>query len=199
MFNFRKSLNKFLKKTHLEKTYLAGTEFFNKYAINRIIPFIPSWTVRKLYYKLMGVKIGNHSFIDQGVYILGPKGLKIGNNTHINQGCFLDARGGLTIGNDISISHYAKFVTGGHDWNSPYFDGKFLPIVIEDYAWIGVNAIIMQGISVKEGAVIGTGSILTKDAEPYYLYLGIPAKKIKERNRNLLYHPLEGENHFRYL
>lgn len=127
-----------------------------------------------------------------------PGRLEIGDNTHINQGCFLDARGGLKIGNNVSISHYSKLISGGHDWNSPNFEGIFLPINIEDYVWIGVNSIVLQGVTIKEGSVIGSGSVVTKDTDPYYLYLGIPAKKIKQRINHLTYTPLKGENHFRY-
>ena len=132
-------------------------------------------------------------------YILGPGNLKIGNYVHINQWCFLDARGGLTIKDNVSISHYSKFVTGGHDWNDPEFAGVFLPIIIEDYVWIGVQCIILQNTVISEGSVIGSGSLITKDTDSYGLYVGVPGKKIKSRIDNLYYHPLINEGHFRFL
>ena len=113
----------------------------------------------------------------------------------------MDARGegGIEIGNNVSISHYAKLITGGHDWNSPVFEGVFKPIRIKNYVWIGVGSSILQGVTVEEGCVIATGAVVTKDTIPYGLYVGCPAKRIKDRIRDVIYHPLEGENHFRYL
>ncbi len=188
-------------KTLLTPSYQALIRFFDRYLLNRFIPYLPFWTIRKLYYRWMGVRFGKHSFIDQNVYILNPRGLRLGDHVHINQGCFLDARGkgGIEIGNNVSISHYAKLITGGHDWNSPDFEGVFKPIFIKDYTWIGIGCIILQGVTVEEGCVIATGSVVTKDTLPYGLYIGCPAKRIKDRIRNLVYHPLDGENHFRYL
>lgn len=192
-------MNKGLRRL-LIPPYEAVTRFFNRYLLNRFIPFLPSWTLRKFYYRLCGVSFGKHSFIDQNVYILNPRGLKLGDYVHINQGCFLDARAkeGIIIGNNVSISHYAKLITGGHDWNSPTFAGVFKPIHIQDYVWIGVSSIIMQGVDIAEGCVIATGAVVTKDTTPYGLYIGCPAKKVKDRIKNLVYHPLAGENHFRY-
>lgn len=184
----------------MSPAYQAIIRFFNRYLLNRLIPIIPFWTIRKIYYRWMGIRLGYHSFIDQNVYILNPRGLKLGDYVHINQGCFLDARGqgGIEIGNNVSISHYAKLITGGHDWNSPTFEGIFKPIYIKDYAWIGVGCIILQGVTIAEGSVIASGAVVSKDTQAYGLYIGCPAKKIKDRIKNLVYHPLEGENHFRY-
>ena len=54
-------------------------------------------------------------------------------------------------------------------------------IVIQDDCWIGFGAQIMPGITIAEGCVIGAGSIVTKNTEPYSVYVGIPARKISER------------------
>lgn len=104
----------------------------------------------------------------------------------------------MTFGNNISVSHYSKIISGGHDWNDPNFEGVFLPILIEDYAWIGVQTIILQGVTVGKGTVIASGCLINKDAAPNSLYAGIPARKIKERSKEMNYHPLEKEQHFRF-
>ena len=131
--------------------------------------------------KLLGVKIGKRAIIDMGYYILGSTRLIIGEKCHINRQCMLDARGGITIGNNVSISHCVKIVSGSHNYNSRHFDYEAAEIFIEDNVWIGINAIILKGVRIGEGAVIAAGAIVTKDCEPYGVYAGIPAKKVGVR------------------
>jgi acetyltransferase-like isoleucine patch superfamily enzyme len=59
--------------------------------------------------------------------------------------------------------------------------------VIEDHVWIGARAIISPGVRIGEGAVIGAGSVVTRDVEPYTIVAGNPARFIKERSRDLRY------------
>ena len=137
---------------------------------------------------MVKTKIGKKSVIMKSNYIIAPNHLSLGNYTHINRGCTLDARGNLTIGNNVSISYNVSLMTGGHDVNSSLFQGVYLPIVIEDYVWIGVNSTVLQGVTIGKGAVIAAGSVVTKDVAPYTIVGGIPARKIGERNNNLDYH-----------
>jgi acetyltransferase-like isoleucine patch superfamily enzyme len=53
------------------------------------------------------------------------------------------------------------------------------PIVIEDEAWIGCRVIILKGVTVGRGAIVGAGSVVTKDVPPYTLAAGNPARVIK--------------------
>lgn len=54
-------------------------------------------------------------------------------------------------------------------------------VVIKDDVWIGFGAIIMPGVNIGEGCVIGAGAVVTKNCEPYGVYVGVPAKLIKKR------------------
>lgn len=191
-FNLKKFLyfNKCLcghliKKTKLYKWIKAiGTE----YVLNDILPHIPFWAVRKFFFRVMKVHIGNKSFVMKKNYIMAPNHLYIGNYTHINRGCTLDARGNITIGDNVSISHNVSIMTGSHDVNSRHFQGVYLPVVINDYVWIGIGSVILQGVSIGEGAIVAAGSVVTKDVEPYSIVGGIPAKRIGTRNKDLDYH-----------
>ena len=113
--------------------------------------------------------------------------MTIGSDTHINRQCTLDARGGLTIGSSVSISHGVIIMSGSHDVNSKHFNGKFLPINISDYVWIGCGAIILQNVNIGKGAVIAAGAVVTKDIPPYSIAAGVPAKIIGERTKDLDY------------
>lgn len=117
-----------------------------------------------------------------------PNNLRIGNYTHINRGCTIDARGGITIGNNVSVSHGVTLLTGTHDYRSPHFRAAYLPITIDNYAWLGANCTILSNVHVGEGAVVAAGAVVTHDVDPYTIVGGVPAKKIGTRPRGLDYH-----------
>jgi acetyltransferase-like isoleucine patch superfamily enzyme len=160
---------------------------FLEYCVNDILPHIPFWSVRRWYIRLWGARIGKGSFIMKKNYILNPNRLTMGTYSHINRGCTIDCRGNVMIGNNVSISHGVYIMTGSHDHQSKDFMGRFLPITIDDYVWIGVGAIILQNVHIGKGAVICAGAVVTKDVGDYEIVGGVPAKKIGERTRDLDY------------
>ena len=62
------------------------------------------------------------------------------------------------------------------------------PIVIDDYAWIATNSIILPGVTIGKGAVVGAGSVVTKSVPPYQVVAGNPARIVKERTLKELSH-----------
>ena len=189
--NFRKFTFMLKRMFHTFRTsnrvYDWARAFVMEYIVNSICPHIPFWWLRRKMLSLSNIKLGKGSFIMRKVYIMEPPRLTIGNHSHINRGCLLDARGNINIGDNVSVSHDVKLVTGGHDAQSANFIGIFKPITIDDYAWIGVGATVLQGIRIGEGAVVAAGALVTKDVPPYTIVAGVPAKKIGERNRRLSY------------
>ena len=153
-----------------------------EYLPNDILPHIPFWTLRRWLLKAIGVKMGKGTFVMKSNYWISPNMVSVGSFSHINRGCVIDGRGGLTIGNSVSVSFGVYLMTGGHDASSSSFAGKFRPIVIDDYAWIGVGAKILQGVHIGQGAVVAAGAVVTKDVPPYDVVAGVPAVKISERN-----------------
>ena len=69
-----------------------------------------------------------------------------------------------------------------HDVQSEDFHAVMEPVVIEDYVFIGPRAIILPGVTVKKGAIIAAGAVVTKDVEPFDIVAGVPAKPIGKRN-----------------
>ncbi|MGG6545387.1 UNVERIFIED_CONTAM: glycosyltransferase [Prevotella sp. 15_C9] len=177
LFSFKKSL--------LYKWIYA---FAMEYVVNDILPHIPFWNIRKKYLQAVRIQIGKQSFIMKKCYINNANKIIIGDYSHINRNCLLDGRGGITIGNNVSISHNVQIITGSHDVNSKTFDASYLPILINDFAWIGIGATILQGIEIGEGAVVCANAVVTKDVAPYTIVGGVPAKQIGIRNKDLDYH-----------
>lgn len=155
---------------------------------NVIINKIPSRTIRLAYYKLMGMKIGKKSVIYRRAEILAPHKIEIGKNTSIGWFVNLDGRGGLKIGSNTNISSYTQFITGTHDIDSlDFVTGHFKPITIGSHVWICTGAMILPGITIGDGAVVAAGSVVTKDVESYTVVGGNPAKKIRDRRKDLDY------------
>lgn len=187
----KKTIN-FLKKFCLtclttSNIYPSLRKLFLFKITNTIVPHIPFWGIRKCWFKSIRATIGNNSYIDRNCYIMDANRLTVGKDTHINRQCTLDARGGLTIGNSVSISHGVFIMSGSHDINSKHFKGKFLPIHISDYVWIGCGAIILQNVNIGKGAVIAAGAVVTKNIPPYSIAAGVPAKIIGKRTTELDY------------
>lgn len=100
----------------------------------------------------------------------------------------------LYIGDYVCIGGESVILMGGNnthrtDWFNDY---PFMDKIVESYeakgdtvigdgVWIGMRAVILPGVKIGEGAVIGTGAVVTKDVEPYSIVAGNPAKEIKKR------------------
>lgn len=167
--------------------YKYTRSFILEYMVNSVLPHIPFWSWRRCYLRRLGMKIGEGSFIMKRNYFINANLITIGQHSHINTQCIIDGRGGLTIGSSVSISHRVNIMTGSHDYRSKNFQGIFKPIVIEDYAWIGVGATILQGVTIGRGAVVCAGAVVSKDVPPYTVVAGIPAHPIGSRPADLDY------------
>lgn len=130
--------------------------------------------------KMAGIKVGRESVIQSGRFFSFGK-LEIGSNSIINSGCYLDNRRGIFIGNNVVIAHDSKFYTLGHDYNDPTFRTKGASIRIEDYVIIFANAQVMPGVTIKKGAVILSGSVVTKDVDEMTVMGGNPARPVRRR------------------
>ncbi len=158
------------------------------YICNRVISKIPSHRFRIFMYKqLMNFKIGKGSTVFMNCSFDCSRNFIIGQNSVINSGCRLDNRGTIIIGDNVSISQEVIILTADHDVNSTMGEGILKKVILEDYSWIGTRALILPGVTIKKGAVVAAGAIVTKDVEEYSIVVGVPAKHIKYRNRNLQY------------
>lgn len=152
--------------------------------LNRFVNCIPSWTIRRFFYKYYGMKIHTGARIGIGTVVVYPSGIEIGHRSIVNENCFIDGRGGLRIGRDTSISTYTKIVTGSHDYNSDTFEHIRKLTIIGDRVWIGINAVILDGSRIKNRSVIGASSVVKGLVEEDSIVIGNPAKPVKKRQLN---------------
>jgi acetyltransferase-like isoleucine patch superfamily enzyme len=137
------------------------------------------------------IVLGDFCEVHRGVQLLAYGGhIRIGNFCSINPGCLLYGHGGLNIGNDVRIAAGTIIVPANHNFE----DGDrlireqgetCLGVTIGNDIWLGAHAIVLDGVTVADGCVIGAGSVVTKSTEPYGIYVGNPARRVKERKSSV--------------
>ena len=108
------------------------------------------------------------------------KNLHIGKNVFINSGCCFQDQGGITIGDGALIGHNVVMATLNHS-EDPETRGNLhpAPIHIGRNVWIGASAIILPGVTIGDGAIVGAGSVVTRDVPENMIVTGVPARILR--------------------
>lgn len=135
--------------------------------------------------------IGAHSVIDDFVKIKHVGGLgsvEIGEEVYINSCCVFYSGNGIKIGNKVLIGPNCNIVPTNHNFDSidlPIRNQGFQDskggVIIEDDVWLGANVTLLDGAIIRKGCIIAAGAVVNGPTEPFGIYAGIPAKKIKSR------------------
>jgi acetyltransferase-like isoleucine patch superfamily enzyme len=161
---------------------------FTLYAWNRILTFFPSHHLRRAWLtRVMGFSIHPSSAILMGCTFDAKRGLTIGRNSVINENCRIDTRGGIAIGKNVVISSEAVILTATHDPKSPQFEGVMQSVLIHDFAWVGLRALILPGVILGKGSIVAAGAVVTKSVRPGDTVAGVPARVIASGRSDLHY------------
>ncbi|WP_312805252.1 acyltransferase [Agrobacterium cavarae] len=135
--------------------------------------------------------IGENCVVDSFVKIKPAGGngdVVIGSSSYINSGCVLYSGSGITIGNNVLIAANCTLAPANHDFRDPdrlIREQGFLPskggIRVENDVWIGANSVILDGAYLREGCVIGAGSIVRGEVPSYAIMGGNPLKILGSR------------------
>ncbi len=159
------------------------------------------------------VRLGSGSYLDHGVYLHAcPAGITIGDGTYvmknailhvynfrdlphagirigqrslIGEACILRGQGGITIGDDVFLAPLVQMLAVNHvyhDTTQPIsLQGITCQgITVRDGAWIGSGAIILDGVTVGRNAVVGAGAVVTRDVPDYCVVVGNPARVVRD-------------------
>ncbi|WP_345950878.1 MULTISPECIES: acyltransferase [unclassified Mucilaginibacter] len=149
--------------------------------------------LRRVIYRRYQIGPGFHSGIR--VRIWARQKIVIGKNFYIGRDSFIESD--VVIGDNVLWANRVALV-GRYDHNYQQVgvpvrlasqirdkDYNWLGLdnltVIGDDVWVGYGCIIMSGVRIGTGSIIAAGSVVTKNVEPYSIYAGVPAKKIKDR------------------
>lgn len=137
------------------------------------------------------ISFGDPVLIDDFVLVVAREPIIIGDHVHL--ACFSSITGGarVQLGDFSAVSQGARLLTGTDDFTGWGFgnstvDGRFrnttrAPISLGRFCIVGANAVVLPGVQIGEGATIGAGSVVTRDLEPWGVYLG--NRRIRERDR----------------
>ena len=154
--------------------YLFSIIFFK----NSLLPF---YGVKSSVLRLFGATVGKGLVIKPCVNIKYPWNLEIGDDVWIGENVWIDNLVKVRIDNNAVLSQGCLLLCGNHNYKTTTFDLIVKGINIEEGAWIGAKAIVCQGVTVGSHAVLCVGSVTSHNLEPYSIYQGNPAQKIRER------------------
>jgi acetyltransferase-like isoleucine patch superfamily enzyme len=107
--------------------------------------------------------------------------LDIGDRTFINYGCDICAARRITIGPDCLLgTHVIILDSSHHELHDRLQRPEPSPVQICEGAWIGNRSLILPGVTIGQGAVVGAGSVVTRDVPPRSVVAGNPATLIRE-------------------
>lgn len=155
---------------------------------NAVVAAIPFSTLRMFWYRnAMGFVVGEGSSILSGVRFAARGNFVLGRHSVVNNGCRIDNRRPVRIGDSVSLSFETLILTDGHDMDSPKFAAAGGPVVIEDFVWTCARTTISPGVTMKRGSVALPGAVVVRDTEEFEVVGGVPARRVRERSRELAY------------
>lgn len=131
--------------------------------------------------RILGKELDATTTLLPPLYIDYGKPVTVGRGCFIQQGCTFFGRGGITIGDEVFIGPKVNLITINHDPDPENRSATYgRPIVIEDKVWIGIGATILPGVRIGYGAIVGAGSVVTRDVPAMTVVAGNPARIVKK-------------------
>ena len=142
------------------------------------------------------IKLGSNCALDRGVTLIcsgessSQAKIQIAANTYVNRNTVIDAIALIQIGRDCAIGPNCYLTDHDHG-----LDSRFPPLqqpmvakktVIGDGVWLGANVTVLKGVQIGNNAVIGAGSVVTKDVPKNAIAVGVPAKVLRIKNNSNL-------------
>jgi chloramphenicol O-acetyltransferase type B len=161
--------------------------------IVKVIKQSRDYFLRKIVYRRFSIGRGFHAGLR--VRIWGRQKVIIGQNFYIGRDSFIETD--VVIGHNVMFGNRVAII-GRYDHHyqlpgmpmrlapqirDPEYNWKGIGLttIIENDVWIGYGSTVMGGVKIGEGSIIGAGSLVTKDVEPYSIYAGVPARKVRSR------------------
>jgi dTDP-4-amino-4,6-dideoxy-D-glucose acyltransferase len=148
-------------------------------------------------YNCTNIFIGNNVRIDDFcVLSAGEGGIFIGNNVHIAVYSSLIGMGKIILSDFSNLSSRVSIYSSNDDYSGVTMTNPTIPsqytgvthadVYLGKHVIVGAGSIILPGVTLAEGTSLGAFSLVTKSTQPWSVYVGIPAKRIKERSQKLL-------------
>jgi len=132
-----------------------------------------------------GVHSGAGVEIEPGFRIAGDHDLWLGDGCFINHDVYIDCVAEVRFGANSGMAQGARIITSHHDIRNPDDERLESPtepraVTIGSQVWIGAGSTVLPGVTIANRCVIAANSLIGKDTEPGGVYLGVPARRIRE-------------------
>ena len=147
------------------------------------------------YTKIVGIdniEFGKYIIIDDFVLIYAKEKITIGNYVHIASFSSISGGGEVIMDDFSGLASGCRIITStddfkGFGFGNPTIDNQFRnissgPVKLEKFVIVGTNSVILPNVTIGEGATVAANSVITKNLEPWGIYVG--NRKIGTRNRN---------------
>lgn len=135
------------------------------------------------------IVLGDQILVGRGTILsCNDSSISMGSNISMGPSCFLVSRSHLTIGSNVAIGAGTYMLGGGHAHDDPDIPviqqaRTSKGIVVEDGAWIGIGAKILDGVTIGRNSIVGAGAVVSKDVPPWTVVLGNPARVVEKRKQ----------------
>ena len=143
-------------------------------------PFMWRWRCAVL--RLFGAKIGKPCDVRGTCKVWYPPNLTLADHSMIADRVNVYNVAPISLGSWTIVSQDAELCTASHDISVRGFPLTRASIVIGDYCWVAAHAFVCPGVTLADGTVLGARALAAKDTESWKVYVGNPAKAVKERD-----------------
>jgi galactoside O-acetyltransferase len=140
------------------------------------------------------ITIGSHVIIDDFVFLDGGIRTTIGDYVHIAAFTSIMGGGEFVMEDFAGLSGGVRVYTAHESYLGEYLTNPTVPapyrgverqeVIMRKHSLVGANSVVLPGVEIGEGAAVGALSLVTQDLAPWTVYAGIPAKPIKERDKD---------------
>ena len=147
---------------------------------------------RAMLLRAFGARMGAKCHFYPGSKVWAPWNLVCDDQVTAGDGAEIYNPSQITLGSHAILSQQSYLCGATHDYDHPDFPLIAFAMHIGAYSWICARASVAPGANVGDGAVLGLGSVAARDLEPWTVYAGVPAVKVKERVRREDSHEVRG-------
>jgi putative colanic acid biosynthesis acetyltransferase WcaF len=146
----------------------------------------PFFAWRSMLLRLFGAKLGPNCKFYPSSRVWAPWNLVCSDLVAVGDGAEIYNPAPVRLGSHAILSQNSYLCGATHDFDDPAFPLLAYVMEVGAYAWVCARACVAPGVNIGEGAVLGLASVATRDLEPWGVYAGSPAVKVKQRNRVIL-------------
>lgn len=153
----------------------------------RLAQSVQAWAAtpmpaRRAILRWLGVEIGSGVIIFHST-LFGSGKYSLGDGTFIGVNCLFEGSEGITIGHRVAVASGVQLITSTHAIGPPSQRAgahQNAPIVVGDGCWLGASCMVLPGVTIASGCIIAAAALVSKDTEPNGLYVGIPARRVRD-------------------